>query len=282
MKLIKLPILLFYVSVLYNCKTTARELPVVNSSSSLKSSDKSNIEYKLLYTQENVDFDYKWLDKIDSVKVPYATFDGNKKFPIGDLKTIDGNYTIQRYYGEYMGNTSQGIKKIHVLLMLKVRGKEIIDAFHYNLSWQDSPHIVLFRLANIRNKNIKLTKELKLESFNFVSYKKRGKRKFNLNGFVNISSNNSWQSLTINVEELRHKGNFILFEPDRNVRKATYTTYYFNTKDVKKRFGSIKNIVNKKIMCLTGKKTQKRYINKHGENPSGGFKLVQIFCDDIK
>lgn len=116
-------------------------------------SEAEYLSYRLVQEEPQADFDYDWLREIDGAPPPVPAFDGSVNYQVGNLKTVPGEFTIRRYYADTTGETSEGRRPVRHLLVLKLQGDVIADAFHYTPTWQDSPSIVLYRMgAGVRGK----------------------------------------------------------------------------------------------------------------------------------
>ena len=104
------------------------------------------------------DFDGPAILKIDSLEVPFPE---GSSYPIGDLPTRNGNFTLIKMVCAHPAETSEGERLVHDLLVLKTDGKQIIDAYLYTLEWQDSPSA---RLARMTAKNVVLKAGMRLSA----------------------------------------------------------------------------------------------------------------------
>ncbi len=130
----------------------------------------AGLVYRLVQAEPRADFGYDWLREIDGAPPPVPTFDGAKGYPVGNLKTVPGDFTVRRYYADTTGDTSEGRRPVRHLLALKLRDDVIVDAFHYTLTWQDSPSIVLYRMgAGVRGK-LTLSEGLSTDAFEFAGF----------------------------------------------------------------------------------------------------------------
>ncbi|MCB1157638.1 MAG: hypothetical protein H7A25_19590 [Leptospiraceae bacterium] len=122
--------------------------------------------YQLFSIQTGRDFNYKLIEEIDSLPPPYPQ---QSSFQIGSLPVKKGEYFLFHFLRTHYGPVSYSKTPvlIHELLVLKTnKKKEILDAFHYTLDWQDSPSIRLYRMT-IKGKKIKAglhLKELKMKN----------------------------------------------------------------------------------------------------------------------
>lgn len=124
------------------------------------------MDYRLAATLPNRDFDYAWLEHIDSVPPPTPA---QGPYQIGDLKTIPGRSTIYRFIREYEpeGRSAESPAKFHDLLMVKTdRLGNILDAYHYTLEWTDSPSLDLFRMSA---KGLSSARALSVADFGFMN-----------------------------------------------------------------------------------------------------------------
>ncbi len=119
--------------------------------------------YQLVKQYKNADLDYEFIKNINSIEVPYPQ---NSHFQIGDFKYKKGNYLILKFQSVEFGTVSYSEDKIpiHKILILKVKGKKIIDGYHYTLEWQDVPSYALFKISN----KVNLKPNLKLDDLKLL------------------------------------------------------------------------------------------------------------------
>lgn len=116
-------------------------------------SSKETNFYIITSISENSDFDMKNFDKPPKQ---------NSNFMISNFPTKKGNFKIINYmnlsYGFVSYSNTETI--IHHILSLKLdKNNKIIEAYHYNLEWQDSPSYNLYELGN---KNLTFKENLNL------------------------------------------------------------------------------------------------------------------------
>ncbi len=122
------------------------------------SSKESNF-YIITSISENSDFDMKNFDKPPKQ---------NSSFMISNFPIKKGNFKIIHYMNLSYGFVSYSNKEsiIHHILSLKLdKNNKIIEAYHYNLEWQDSPNYNLYELGN---KNIFFKENLNLSELNML------------------------------------------------------------------------------------------------------------------
>ncbi|MDH4270409.1 MAG: hypothetical protein OEW18_00375 [Candidatus Aminicenantes bacterium] len=122
------------------------------------------LDYRLTETLRGRDFDYAWINEIDSVPPPYPA-DG--QYQIGDLKTVDGPFTVYKFIREYEpeSRSAESPAKFHDLLLVKTDNQgNILDAYHYTLEWSDSPSLDLERMGAT---GLNLRRRLTVADFGF-------------------------------------------------------------------------------------------------------------------
>lgn len=128
---------------------------------------KENNFYIITGISENSDLDMKNFDK--------TTHQKNSDFMISKFPTKKGNFKIIHYLNLSYGFVSYSNNEtiIHHILSLKLDKKnKIIEAFHYNLEWQDDPSYNLYELGN---KNLFFKENLNLSQLNLISVKEKTK-----------------------------------------------------------------------------------------------------------
>ena len=251
--------------------------------------------YYLVDVQNKASIDKKFIHDIDNVAPPFPQ-DGN--YMIGDIKTISGKNTVYRFLKTYTAEGHGGQSEFHDIIVMEVRRNKILSAWQYTIEWSDSPSIDLYKM---KARGLKFTAKMNFDSFQFTGEKGKypetgdvlvsGKKSFvsynNKTGFLtgrNITKkaqNSDSEILTLDKDELKEDGKFILFEPDRRVMRSSYKTYYFNKKKFIQQFGSLEKADAMKVTCVHIDKKSEQYIpdDPRSAKPDGGFNIKKIFCN---
>jgi len=86
--------------------------------------------------------------------------------------------------------------------------------------------------------------------------------------------------LTLEKDALRIKNDKVLFEPGRNIRRASYVTYVFDKQEFLKKIGKIENItkVKVKVAIIKEQLNIENPSNPYSQRPVGGFRITYFIC----
>ena len=74
------------------------------------------------------------------------------------------------------------------------------------------------------------------------------------------------------------KGSPVLFQPDRNVRRASYITYVFSNKEFRAKVGDPGRVDRIKIEVEILSTRERRHVPAQGQMPDGGFRMIEHRC----
>ncbi len=101
--------------------------------------------YRLTQTCSRSKIDRSFLEKIDSLTPPFPP---GSPYQIGDIPAVAGHLTVHKFVALYRGESAEGEKDFHDLLVIETDGSgTILDGYHYTLEWTDKPTLDLFRVS---------------------------------------------------------------------------------------------------------------------------------------
>jgi hypothetical protein len=119
-------------------------------------------EYRWTQTNSGSAIDRGFLQRIDSLTPP---FPAGSPYQIGDLPVIAGPFTVHKFVAHYRGESAEGEKDFHDLLVLETDDAgTVVDGYQYTLEWTDRPSLDLFRVGakGVLLQNGLIVRELKL------------------------------------------------------------------------------------------------------------------------
>lgn len=120
--------------------------------------------YRLIQVNPRSEIDGSFLRMIDSVPPP---FPAEGPYQIGDIPTIPGRFRVHKFVAVYLGESAQGRREFHDLLVIQTDGcGEIVDGCHYTLEWTDVPSLDLYRF---QGKKVILKNDLSTRDLNLIN-----------------------------------------------------------------------------------------------------------------
>lgn len=135
-------------------------------------------EYKLITKTENADFNYRFLDFIDTIRTREARRNV--------FNPVKGKNTVYVFTATYKGLSYDNTEKnFQDILIVKTDSKQkILDAYQHTLEWAEPPFS--YDLYKATAKGLKLINQLSIERFFFrsVDYYKETDREFKETGVL--------------------------------------------------------------------------------------------------
>ena len=91
--------------------------------------------YRLIQNCFRSEIDRSFLKEIDSLTPPFPPW---SPYQIGDIPAVAGSLTVYKFVVLYRGESAEGQKDFHDLLIVETDGSgTILDGYHYTLEWTD-------------------------------------------------------------------------------------------------------------------------------------------------